>query len=263
MTKEGAKAQWKGLELEKLDQAVYLLDANSKIKTLQIRAVDAILSALGKWPLQILKATTVHNTRDGIEVHIKAGETRINILQPVNNERMMDVVWLALEHGAPLLPDASSLERYKTRKRREAEDAQLAALRDTRLKTRREAEDAQKCRVRRISALCLVPLRDLLMMLMTSFNTNQRFLTCVLSMLQSSASMQCADTEKGSEQSPRAANRGALLACIFATFLYQRLCQCSIYYFLASCSQRVALRRHTSSRTIQDHRVSHRLILTS
>ena len=65
---------------------------------------------------------TVHNTRDGIEVHKKAGEIRINILQPVNNERMMDVVWLALEHGAPLLPDASSWNDIKdnTAKKKEA-----------------------------------------------------------------------------------------------------------------------------------------------
>ena len=121
MTKEKAETKWKGHELEKLDQAVYLFDV-SKIKTWQVNAVDSILSALGKWLLQILKATSVHNTSDGIEVHIKVGQTRINILKPVSNERMLDVAWLALEHGAPLIPDDLSWNEIKenTKKKKEA-----------------------------------------------------------------------------------------------------------------------------------------------
>ena len=121
MTKEKAETKWKGHELEKLDQAVYLFDV-SKIKTWQVNAVHSILSALGKWLLQILKATSVHNTSDGIEVHIKVGQTRINILKPVSNERMLDVAWLALEHGAPLIPDDLSWNEIKenTKKKKEA-----------------------------------------------------------------------------------------------------------------------------------------------
>ena len=121
MTKEKAETKWKGHELEKLDQAVYLFDV-SKIKTWQVNAVDSILSALGKWLLQILKATSVHNTSDGIEVHIKVGQTRINILKPVSNESMLDVAWLALEHGAPLIPDDLSWNEIKenTKKKKEA-----------------------------------------------------------------------------------------------------------------------------------------------
>ena len=97
---------------------MYNYDPENKIHEFQAKAVDAILSALGPWLLKILQVTKVLNTKDGIEVHINAGQTKINILQPVSDARMLDVVWLALENGAPLHPEASSWNDIKDDKKK-------------------------------------------------------------------------------------------------------------------------------------------------
>jgi len=76
------------------------IDSDGEVKKFQVQSAEAILSAVGKWLLKLLQATKVHHDANGIEVHIKVGQDKINILQPVNDTRMMDIVWLALQHSA-------------------------------------------------------------------------------------------------------------------------------------------------------------------
>ena len=121
MTKQEVKAQWKSHELPKL-KATYGIDSDGEAKKFQVQSAEAILSAVGRWLLKLLQATKVHHDANGIEVHIKVGQDKINILQPVSDTRMMDIVWLALQHSAPLHPDASSWDDIKddNKKKQEA-----------------------------------------------------------------------------------------------------------------------------------------------
>ena len=121
MTKQDVKAQWKSHELPKL-KATYGIDSDGEVKKFQVQSAEAILSAVGRWLLRLLQATKVHHGANGIEVHIKVGQGKINILQPVNDARMMDIVWLAFQHSAQLHPDASSWNDIKddNKKKQEA-----------------------------------------------------------------------------------------------------------------------------------------------